>query len=425
MKNKIINNYKIEKEISKGGMGVVYKGVNLLLNVPVAIKIISPQLCKNKIFIERFFKEAKILFKLNHPSIARFYSFEKSEDAFFIVMELVEGNSLKDILRINGRMEWKQTVEVILKVCGGLSYAHKKGIIHGDIKPSNIILTDEGEVKIIDFGISQIMKNFVKNPLEEENTEVEEFENLEDTDTDLHNSNNFESIGGTYLYMAPEQIYEKKINLKTDIYSLGVMFYEMLTGIIPKGVIELPSALFPEVPKKIDSIIKKCISANPEKRYEEIKDLINDLKQCYLPVKEKIKEDFISEKVCAKCGKNLSSDYFVCENCNKNYCYECSIEKMICPDCGYSKFPLVKLLCKVCGQTFGMLKKENEIIEKLDSDNLHSVKQRAKCPICGHTGFYSGSKGFENLGIYKPEEILKDYENENFYLTKLKDFKRT
>ncbi len=270
MIGKIIGNYKILSKIGEGGMGAVYLAKDLTLEREVALKIIAPRLAKNPKLMARFKIEAIAQARLTHPNVVTIYSFEQVGDLYFIVMEYIEGQSLKSLIK-SGQLDIPRAVEIFKQVLSGVAFAHSKGVIHRDIKPANVLITKTGIAKIGDFGIAKL----------------EGVEGLTKAGTSL----------GTPLYSAPEQILGKKVDQRADIYSLGVMFFEMLTGRPPfisetgsdyeiqKAHIEKkpprPSSLNPEIPPALDRIVLKCLEKNPDRRYSSVEELIKAVEEVF------------------------------------------------------------------------------------------------------------------------------------------------
>jgi len=264
---KVIGNYKISQEIGHGGMGKVYKAIHLSLERIVAIKMIHPKLLSNNEMVARFYTEAKIQAKLNHPNIVTVYDFFEFEDNHYIIMEFVEGESVSNIINHHGAFDVDYGTKIILQILEGMSYAHKKNVIHKDIKTSNFILTSTN-VQITDFGIAQIVG-----------------------DTELASEGG--GVIGTPKYMAPEMILGKKIDHRADIYSLGISFYELITGRVPftttgksdfevrKAQVEapppLPTEINPRIPKEIENIILKALSKNTNDRFSSVDEFIEAL----------------------------------------------------------------------------------------------------------------------------------------------------
>jgi len=223
-----IGKYEIVAELSRGGMGIIYKGYQRELDRHVAIKVITPQLLEHTEFTERFFREAKALAKLNHPNIVQVYDADRDGNTVFMVMELVEGLSVRQLLKSHPGGMGVHADRLISQICDGLDYAHSQGVVHRDIKPENILVARaDGQVKIADFGLAVL---FTTNP-------------------DTPRLTSADVILGTYDYMAPEQRQgSANVDHRADLYSLGVVMYEMLTGRLPLGRIDAPSKLTGRMP---------------------------------------------------------------------------------------------------------------------------------------------------------------------------------
>lgn len=262
--NIIADRYKIINKIGSGGTADVYLAWDGKLNRYVAIKILSKTYASEKNFVARFKKEAQILARLNDPNIVAIYDWGQYDNSYFICMEYAEGQSLEEIIDKQGIISPEVTARYAIQICSALEVAHKNNLIHRDIKPQNIIVTPDGTVKITDFGIAK--------SLIEDNTKTI-------------------NILGTAYYISPEQAQGKILNYSTDIYSLGVVLYEMLTADLPfrgENSIEIslkhinekpirPSALVSNIPPEIEKILMHCIEKNPQKRYENVSVLKADL----------------------------------------------------------------------------------------------------------------------------------------------------
>jgi serine/threonine-protein kinase len=262
--NIIADRYKIINKIGSGGTADVYLAWDGKLNRYVAIKILSKTYASEKNFVARFKKEAQILARLNDPNIVAIYDWGQYDNSYFICMEYVEGQNLEEIIDKQGIISPKVTARYAIQICSALEVAHKNNLIHRDIKPQNIIVTLDGTVKITDFGIAK--------SLIEDNTKTI-------------------NILGTAYYISPEQAQGKILSYSTDIYSLGVVLYEMLTADLPfrgENSIEIslkhinekpirPSALVSNIPPEIEKILMHCIEKNPQKRYENVSALKADL----------------------------------------------------------------------------------------------------------------------------------------------------
>jgi len=266
MIGKTISHYKLLDELGRGGMGVVYRAEDTVLKRIVAIKILRPLSLSANEDNFRFLREARSAAALNHPNICTIYETGKYETRPFIVMEYVEGISLKEWITSRSHPNVRDSLAYALQIAAGLQAAHKKGIIHRDMKCDNVMVNDLGIAKIMDFGLA---KQQGCTQVTKEGTAL-----------------------GTVAYMSPEQACGKQIDQRTDIWSFGVMLYEMVTGQLPfpgeyeHAVLysilneepELPTALQPEVPVELEQIILKAITKAPEKRYQRMDEVMADLK---------------------------------------------------------------------------------------------------------------------------------------------------
>ena len=264
MINETILHYKILEKLGEGGMGVVYKAEDTKLKREVAIKFLPHHISANEEERQRFEIEAQASASLNHPNITTIYSVEEADENVFIVMEFIDGEELKSKIKTK-KISVDNAIDIAIKICEGLEAAHKKGIIHRDIKSSNIMVTESGAVKIMDFGLAK-----------------------------LSGAENITKLGmtlGTISYMSPEQATGVNVNHQTDIWSFGVVLYEMFTGNLPfKGdydqavVYSILNENPPEIksyneniPQPLESIIQKALSKNKEDRYQSAEELLNDL----------------------------------------------------------------------------------------------------------------------------------------------------
>ncbi len=266
MIGKIISNYKITDFIEEGGMGTVYKGTHIHIDRAVAIKILHQNLTSNPEFRLRFLNEAKILAKLNHPNIVNIYDFIEEGGLFYIVTEFCEGKVLDKLVESGELYSTENCITIFRQILTGIEFAHRNGVIHRELKPSNIIVSSENVAKILDFGIAKL------------------------TDTNKSMTKTGTKMGSLY-YMSPEQVLGKEVDLRTDIYSLGVLFFEMLTRKIPYNTrtesdYELMNSILTEgVPSLdlyitgfdpyINSIIQKACAKNPEDRFQSCAEFNN------------------------------------------------------------------------------------------------------------------------------------------------------
>jgi serine/threonine-protein kinase len=252
----VVGNYKIIDKIGEGGMGAVFKGVDLMLEREVAIKMLRPELARQPNVVERFRTEAVTLAKLNHSNVATLHSFFRQGEDFFMVMEFVRGRTLDDVIRAQGAMGCDQAIELFCMALEGIDHAHKMGIVHRDIKPANMMLTETGSIKVMDFGIARVLGT----------------DRLTKTG----------HLIGTVEYMSPEQVRGEETDARSDIYSLGILLYEMLTGCVPfnstseyelmrRQIEEAPTpprTHAPQIPLPVEQAIMRSLAKKREARYQ-------------------------------------------------------------------------------------------------------------------------------------------------------------
>lgn len=287
---KMFGGCRIESIIGRGGMGRVYLAKHNLLNQYRAIKILPVELSRNRMYIVRFFKEARAVANLQHKNIIQVYDAGEAEGLYYFSMEYVEGKNVNEILQeTGGAMVWAKTVEIIIQVLESFKVAHGKNIVHRDIKPENIMIADDMIVKVADFGLAK---------------DISEATGLTKTG----------QIMGTPQYMSPEQCRGEVVDHRTDIYSLGATWYTMLAGypmfrastpiaVIHKQVYEDPLPLeqvAPDVPKGIVSIVEKMIAKDPDQRYRNAEDVLDALKETM----ERIMEETNAQTIIK--GRNFS-----------------------------------------------------------------------------------------------------------------------
>ncbi len=249
-----LKGYRVEELIGSGGMGTVYRATQLSLGRPVAVKVLPPNVSDDPLFVHRFHREAEILAALSHPNVVQVIDRGESDGRYFIVMEYVDGESLRALLR-RGPVPPRDACRICAQLLDALDYAHKKGVIHRDIKPENVLLSREGNVKVADFGVSRFLAADAGTRL---------------TRTHL--------VLGTYEYMAPEQRESvQEADNRSDIYATAVVLYEMLTGELPIGRFDLPSRKFPHVDQRIDAILERGLAKDPERRYGRASSMAREL----------------------------------------------------------------------------------------------------------------------------------------------------
>ena len=263
---KINDRYEIIKTIGEGGMANVYLANDTILDRKVAIKVLRGDLSNDEKFIRRFKREALSVSNLSHPNIVEVYDVGEEDGNYYIVMEYVEGKTLKQLLQKRGALTLTEVIDIMCQLTDGLAHAHEAYIIHRDIKPQNIMIEDNGLVKITDFGIAMALNS-----------------------TQLTQTN---SVMGSVHYLPPEQANGKGSTVKSDIYSLGILMYELLTGSVPfKGDTAVEIALKhmkekipsirkqnPTIPQSVENIVLKATAKNPKNRYDTVRDMYNDLK---------------------------------------------------------------------------------------------------------------------------------------------------
>ena len=258
--------YEIIRSIGEGGMANVYVALDTILNRKVAVKILRGDLAEDEKFVRRFQREAISASSLNDPNIVEVYDVGEDNGKYFIVMEYVEGKTLKQLIKKRGSLTLPEVVDIMLQLTSAIAHAHESYIIHRDIKPQNVIILEDGRVKIMDFGIAVALNA-----------------------GELTQTN---SVMGTVYYIPPEQANGGGADIKSDIYSLGILMYELVTGHVPfKGENpvevaikhmneELPSICEydPEMPQSIENIILRAAAKNPKNRYASAEEMHNDLK---------------------------------------------------------------------------------------------------------------------------------------------------
>jgi serine/threonine protein kinase len=277
-----LSHYKIVSEIGRGGMGIVYRAHDLKLDRAVALKVLLPGLVANAERKARFVQEARAAAALVHPHIATVFEIDEAEGTTFIAMELIDGARLREIL-VQGRLPVLRALSLATEVTEGLGRAHQRGVVHRDLKPENIMVTEEGHAKIIDFGLAKLVERISPSY-------------ASDLETAEHWATDAGKILGTVSYMSPEQARGEKVDHRSDLFALGVVLQEMLTGECPflrgstaetLGVIlrETAPALDaahlgapPELVSRLQHVLDKCLAKDREQRYQATRDLTLDLK---------------------------------------------------------------------------------------------------------------------------------------------------
>ena len=262
--------YRVERSVGRGGMAEVFLAHDLLLDRPVALKVLFPEYANDPNFVERFRREAQSAAGLTHPNIVAVYDWGKVNNTYFIAMEFVQGRTLASILKEKLRLTARQACDVAVDVASALGFAHENGVVHRDIKPGNILIGSTGQIKVADFGIARALGSAVEDGL---------------TQTG--------SVMGTATYLSPEQAQGSQPDPRSDIYSLGVMMYEMVAGRAPfigdnavgiayqqvHGVPPALSEFVTDVPREFEAIVAKCMAKSAERRYVNAGALRDDLRR--------------------------------------------------------------------------------------------------------------------------------------------------
>jgi predicted Ser/Thr protein kinase/type II secretory pathway pseudopilin PulG len=253
--------------VGQGGMGAVYKARQKELDRIVAVKILPPDIGQDAAFAERFAREARALAKLNHPGIVTIYDFGRADGLYFFLMEFVDGVNLRQLLS-GSRVSTREALAIVPQICDALQFAHDQGIVHRDIKPENILLDRRGRVKVADFGLAKIMEGGDAPPGSPERSADDRRHSRDDPAlTDAGR------IMGTPQYMSPEQIQAPgEVDHRADIYALGVVFYQMLTGELPDKRIEPPSHKV-QIDVRLDEVVLRALEKKPELRYQQVSAL--------------------------------------------------------------------------------------------------------------------------------------------------------
>lgn len=268
----MIGVYKIESLLERGGMSILYLGTHPETKEPVTIKVLSPKYLSHPDVVKRFTTEAEIIAMTNHPNIVQLYGYGEWEGGLYIAMEFIQGISLRQFI-LQTPVSLSRALDIIIDIAYALCHLHSHGVIHRDLKPENILITESGEVKVIDFGIAQLL-----------------------TEVDTTHPQGKQQLMGTPIYMSPEQRENPaSVSYPSDIYSLGIIIYELILGKLSLGQLHLSL-----MPKGLQKILQKMLQPKPEDRYHDVVDFITDIssyKNSELALKERKAADPLSELV--------------------------------------------------------------------------------------------------------------------------------
>ena len=304
-----IGQYNIVEQLGRGGMSAVYKGYQPALKRYVAVKVLDPTISSDELFLARFQREAQAVALLRHPHIVQIYDFGNVDDMYYMVMEYVDGQSLRDRLKAasaSGKfLPAQEVLGIVWAMASALDYAYQRGIVHRDIKPGNILLTSDGQAVLSDFGIAQMIKSARLT---------------------------MSGLVGTPNYMSPEQGQGRDIDQRTDIYSLGIVTYEMLTGDVPFSS-DTPFAVVmahvtrplpslrearPDIPQTVEDVIVKATAKDKEQRYYRAMEFAESLEAAFVPLLDPSTDLPGDELACARCHFPLEPGQRFCARCGSH-----------------------------------------------------------------------------------------------------------
>jgi len=318
--------YEIVRTIGQGGMGAIYEALDTKLKIHIALKRLLPVAEEQEAGVERFLREAQAIAALNHFNIIRIYDVNDDEGGYYIAMECVEGDSLKERIRAEGKLSVDTTIKLTRQIAQGLSYAHKREIIHRDIKPANILLGEDDVPKIVDFGLAAVASG----------------DELSKTGYGM----------GTLSYMPPEQKTDaKSVDQRADIYALGATMYEMVTGQSPSMIRES------DIPFELREVIIKCVEPDREKRYQTCEEMIAALDAAISHPPEAASAPLVlGLPTCPGCGAHNREDVKFCQGCGGGLFQEC-------PQCG-NENRIGAAFCGTCGLDLNDYNKALECLEQ-------------------------------------------------------------
>jgi hypothetical protein len=372
----VIGDFVIREFIGSGGMGSVYRADQITLARPAALKVLHTELCASPAQLARFVREARTAASLNHPNLIGVYAVGEEDGLHYLAMELIRGQSVQDLLRTQGKLPLEQASEIVVQVAAGLNAAwQKRSVVHCDVKPENILLPDEGGVKIADLGLAEV------------------------GGTVPSHGGSAGAFGGSPYYVCPEAILGKPLDHRSDLYSLGVTFFEMLTGHLPFEGTELaevagrhlyaappdPRKYVPDLPAGVADIIVKLMNKSPDERFQSAPDLIRALRvQVLLKTSPELGLD------AGQGGKGLVLPRWTCPCCGRanaessRFCLGCGASgRTPCPLCG-EEIILNTQFCAHCGgnlheQRQGVVRQAESILSRVDEmfsrSNLEGVRR--------------------------------------------------
>ena len=311
MIGKTLKQYEIEAILGKGGMGVVYRALDTRLHRPVALKVLSPEFTAHDDRRRRFLQEARTAGSLSHPAIAQIYDVDEEGDVTFIAMELVEGKTVRQLI-MDRELDLPGAIEIAIQAAEGLSKAHEKGIVHRDIKSDNLMVTRDGHAKILDFGLAKLVDSGRSGGTTAADLRQSMMETIARTQAGM--------VLGTMAYMSPEQARGQEMDHRSDIFSFGIVLYEMITGELPfqgtSPIDTLHAIAFTEtrpvttvkanLPSSLHRVVARCLRKQTQDRYQSSTELVNDLKAVqkeidsgitsHIPLQERLREGLQSLK---------------------------------------------------------------------------------------------------------------------------------